>query len=161
MLRENLKGRTQQIPIEIAITNQKTKEVEYFRDETKEIMIKAVLASSSIKGIFSAVKIDNKKYRDGGYTNNLPYINFQKEEYITIAVKTNIKNKKSKVSKKIYNKIVKYPDLNPDYLLDINHIQNISLFKLSKTEFIIKVGYRMAKQNLDIKKIKKELSQKI
>lgn len=157
MLKERLKDRTQVIPIEIAITNQKTMEAEYFRDRSKEEMIQAVLASSSLKIVFKAVKINNKKYRDGGYSNNMPYINFHKEEYLTIAVSTNYDKKKNTFGRKACKKRIKYPDTEPDYLIRVNNIQNITTFQLEKTSYIMKNGFRIARDTLNIDEIKERL----
>lgn len=158
MLNYKLENRERIIPVEIAITNEKTMEVKYFKNKEKEVMIKAVLASSSLKGVFSAVKIDNVKYRDGGYSNNMPYINFHNENYLTIAVVTNYEKKKKTMMRKACKKRIKYPNMEPDYLIKVNNIQNITTFQLEKTSFIMKNGYRIARDTLDIKEIKERIS---
>ena len=158
MLIEKLKGKERLITLEIAVTNKKTMQAEYFRDKSKEEMIKAVLASSSLKYVFKPIKINNTKYKDGGYSNNMPYINFHKEDYLTIAIKTNFKKKKKTAFRKACKKRIKYPDISPDYLINVNNIANITTFELDKTDYIMKNGYRIARDTLDINEIKKRLS---
>jgi len=154
MLKARLAGRTQQIPIEIAITNQKTMKPEYIREGN---LIKAVIASASLKVFFKSVKIDNEKYRDGGYSNNLPYINFHNEGYYTIAVKARFsKLKKRRFHKKVC-KTIKYPDLKPDLLIKVDDVGHISTFELTKTSFIVESGYKKAKEEINIEELKKEL----
>jgi len=61
---ENLK-----IPLTIAATNFSEGRLVYF---TKGPLIKAILASSCIPGIFRPIMIDNQMYVDGGVLNNFP-----------------------------------------------------------------------------------------
>lgn len=61
---ENLK-----IPLTIAATNFSKGRLVYF---TKGPLIRAILASSCIPGIFRPIMIDNQMYVDGGVLNNFP-----------------------------------------------------------------------------------------
>ena len=74
------------------------------------------------------------------------------------------RKKKSNAHKKIINRLycgkIKYPHLNPDYLLKVKHIHKITTFELTKVEFIMKMGYRQAKKDLDINEIKNRLANK-
>ncbi|TYP99316.1 NTE family protein [Tenacibaculum adriaticum] len=66
-----------QIPIYITASNMQQGKIRYFN---KGKLLKPVLASCAIPGIFSPIKINNILYSDGGVLDNFPISPFEKSD---------------------------------------------------------------------------------
>ncbi|KGL63413.1 patatin-like phospholipase family protein [Polaribacter sp. Hel1_85] len=66
-----------QIPIYITASNMQEGKIRYF---SKGKLLKPILASCAIPGIFSPIKINNVLYSDGGVLDNFPIKPFEKSD---------------------------------------------------------------------------------
>ncbi len=112
------------IPLKIIATNIKTGESHIFKSGK---IIDAILASSSIPGVFSPYKIGENYFIDGGMTDNLPL--FTLENMPVIASSVMLPSGKD-ISKKSFL-IKRFSVMHGAYTIMINHQEKmaVQLFK--------------------------------
>lgn len=143
---ENLK-----IPLVVCTTDIKKGVERYF---TTGELIKPVLASCSIPGIFSPIQIDGRPHIDGGVMNNLPIEPIEKEVdyFIGVNVMPPEKNMPVSSAKEIIMKclllaigkqsLVKESKF--DIFIQPNTISKFNGLSIKKADDMFKVGYETA-----------------
>lgn len=147
----------------ICVTNVETGLPEYISSKGKTVdeMIKYVIASCSLVFLFKPVKIGEKLYIDGGYSDNLPNIVYKKRRIPNISLNVNVLNPKKEINPLKLLKRVNFILLNAnmnkskkrsDILLEDNYFTQIKLFDMKKFEEIKEFGYQMAKSKIEVRK---------
>jgi NTE family protein len=149
---ENLK-----IPMHVCAMNLQYGEATYFSEGD---LIKPILASCAIPGIFSPVKINGKAYIDGGVINNLPIEPLENITDIQIGVNIMPVEKRMPVNsaKDILMKclmiaigeksLLKEPKF--DLMINPNKIRSYSGFKTDSANEVFELGYQTALKDLEI-----------
>jgi len=150
-LQEILKGRKKKILLTVVTTNIDTMEANY---HNKGDLIKETIASSSINGLFPYVYINNQKHVDGLYVDNLPNKHLVNKEIKNISINVNNPSKNQKIIKRLYKikekSCIEESGKNADYFLDIKSISDVKLLDLSKFDYCIEEGYKIAKKEINI-----------
>lgn len=147
----------------VCTTDLKTGKSIYFDSNkvSKQTMIEAVIASSSLQPLFRPKKIGKYLLIDGGYTDNLPNIVF--ENRYNISVNVNNVDKKSDISfsnivKRILlivmNSNIRESAKKADVFINVDTLHNVNILSFSKIDMAIKEGYKIAKKTIE--KNKKE-----
>lgn len=151
-LRGFIKNRELKIPLEICVTNIETGKAEYHSEYD---LIKATIASCSLLPYFSSVKIDDKHYVDGGYSDNLPNKNLCKMKYPNISVNVNNLPKKFSLKKDTLHRrslfiltqsAMRRAKKRADYFINIETISEVKLFDFKSFDFVLQEGYKKAKE---------------
>lgn len=154
---ENKKAEDLGIKLVVTATSLKTGKVVYL---DKGEMIKNIMASISIPGVFQPVKIGRELYVDGGVLDPLPisYARSLSDKVVAVNAlpeKINPKNEGSMLEmigqavSLMTNKLIEIKLQNKQDTIFIQlKTEKISSFDFSKTEEIIRIGRRAAKKNL-------------
>jgi len=147
--------------IVICTTDLETGKPVYFDSEkvSKGKMIRAVIASSSIIPFFGAVKINDRYFVDGGYTDNLPNIVFEGERNIAVNV-NNVSKEISfspiklttKLLLTVMNSNIKEAAKRADHFINVDTLSEMHLFEFKNMEFAYNEGYRLAKESFELDK---------
>ncbi len=136
------------IPLTITATNFSDGELVYFHEGE---LIRKVLASSCIPGVFTPITIDGKLYVDGGVINNFPVEPLQNNVDIIIGSScnhlpaiTNVRNIKHAVERAALlslNHTLKQKCEFVDVLVEPKGLGEISIFDVKKAEEIFWLAY--------------------
>ncbi len=152
------------IPLTICITNLKTGEPKYIssKDYSKEDLIIATIASSSLLPFFKPVKFHGEYYIDGGYSDNLPNFVFkeqQKEGIKNISVNVNnvsdnLSFSPMKLIKRvlliIMNSNIRYSKQNTDIFVNVDTLHDMNLFDFKKYDYAFEQGFKAASKYINL-----------
>lgn len=153
-LRDFVKNKKLNIPVEICVTNIETGKAEYHK---KDDLIKSTIASCSLLPYFPSIEINSKHYVDGGYSDNLPNRNLCKMEYPNISVNVNNLPKNFSYKKDILHRrslfiltqsAMKRAKKRADFFINIDSISEIKLFDFKSFDFVLEQGYIKAEEIL-------------
>jgi NTE family protein len=140
-----------QIPLSIAATDVRRAKAVYFSEGE---LIKPLMASSCIPGMFDPILIDNHYYIDGGVLNNLPVEPLDGVCDVVIGVNCNhlpvehnIKNIKSLIERSIImtmNYNVYSRKHVCDYFIEPQGLARYGVFDTKKAKDIFQAGYETA-----------------
>ncbi len=158
-LKEHLKAGTFEelkIPSFVACTNLNTGKITYFSEGE---LVDKVVASASIPGIFTPVKIDGQLYADGGILDNLPVRPIKRKCKKIIGVhvnytgpQDNIESAMSIVERAFHLSIgarISETANDCDLFIEPEELQNYRLMDMSKGREMFEIGYRHTKKLLD------------
>lgn len=159
-----LKEKTIKIPLTICVTNLKTGEPKYIssNEYSKEDLILATIASSSLLPFFKPVKFHGEYYIDGGYSDNLPNFVFKEQQKKGVKnISVNVNNVSENLSFSpmklikrvlliIMNSNIRYSKQNADIFINVNTLQNMNLFDFKKFDFAYDKGFEAAKNSINI-----------
>ncbi len=144
------------IPLYVSTMDLKRGEVKYFKEGE---LVKPILASCAIPGIFSPVEINGKKYIDGGILNNLPLEPIESICDIKIGVNVMPSEKNMPVSSvkdilmkcmmlsigiQTSNKLDRF-----DFLIQPENIIRFNGLKIKNADEMFKLGYSETKLKLE------------
>lgn len=147
----------------VCATSFKTGEPKYFssKNESKEILIKATIASSSLLPFFKPVEINGEYYIDGGYADNLPNIVFKEKQKKGIEnVSVNVNNIPKEMSFKL-NKVIKRVLLivmssniresskRADKYINVDTLTDMNIFDFDKFYNAVDKGHEKAKETFE------------
>jgi len=142
------------IPLTIGTTNLKQGKTVFFSIGQ---LLKPILASACVPGIFNPVEIDGVKYIDGGILNNLPVEPLLDKDYAIIGVHTNPinenfigKNVKNILERTMLLAISGNTKLNAsfcDHYIEPPALGEYTAMDISKAEELFKIGYQYTKEN--------------
>lgn len=161
-LEKNLKAKNfedLQIPLYVACTNLNSGKVEYF---SKGELIDRVIASASIPGLFTPVKMNNALYADGGILDNLPVRPLKEKCKKIIGVHVNYTGPEDKIGSamsiversfhlSIGARIAEMAN-ECDLFIEPEELQNYRLMDMSRGREMFDIGYRHAKNLLEERK---------
>jgi NTE family protein len=138
-------------------TDLKTGKPVYFISEIvdKEIMIDSVIASSSLIPFFPPVKIEDRLFIDGGYSDNLPNI-VHSNEIFNVSVNVNNIPKEISLSVPaitkrlllmIMNSNIRESAKRADIFVNVDSLTEMSLFDFEKIDFAFEQGYKKAEES--------------
>lgn len=143
------------IPLFIAATNLSKGRTEYFHQGE---IIRPLMASSCIPGIFDPISIDNSLYVDGGILNNLPVDPLKGRCDYIIAVNCNhltevedVPNMKQLIERSVImamNYNVYNRKSQSDFFIEPPGLANFGVFDIKKADEIFDAGYQEAKTYL-------------
>lgn len=148
---KNLKHR-----LYVTVTDYETYETKYIEDGD---LAKYLLASSSLIPVFAPMKIDERLYIDGGFTDNLPVAPCEESDFI-LAINVNpILKFKNTFLGNLYragyillNTNIKYSKDRADKYVEIKECGNYSIFDLKNFDKIYEAGYKEAKKDIEFLK---------
>ncbi|WP_047414652.1 patatin-like phospholipase family protein [Cellulophaga sp. Hel_I_12] len=123
-------------------------------------LIKPILASSAVPGIFAPIKIENGYYTDGGTLNNFPVdlIKMYCDQVIGVYVNPfeNVKIGDLKhahnVMERVFHIMISHETFKKfqdcDVLIRPDEMMNFGMFSLKNIDTIFNLGYRSAKKAL-------------
>ncbi|MDN3670769.1 patatin-like phospholipase family protein [Echinicola jeungdonensis] len=141
------------IPLSITATDfKKGKSVYFYQGE----LIRPLLASACIPGIFEPIKIGNRHYVDGGVLNNLPVEALEKEcEYIIgvncnhLPESDNVHNMKRMIERTVIMSINYnvYSRKNKcDYFIEPKGLAEFGVFDIKSAQAIFDTGYKSTQE---------------
>lgn len=161
-LEKNLKARKFEdlkIPLYVACTNLNSGRVEYFNEGD---LIEKIIASSSIPGLFTPVKINNSLYADGGVLDNLPVRPVKDVSKKVIGVHVNYTGPQDELGSamsiversfhlSIGARISEMAD-ECDLFIEPEELGNYRLMDVSRSREMFDIGYKYAKKMLEERK---------
>lgn len=144
------------IPLTVAATDIKRAKIVYFSEGD---LIKALMASSCIPGMFDPIQIENHYYVDGGVLNNLPVepLDGICDTIIGVncnhlPVEHNIKNIKSLIERSVimsmnYNVYSRKDKC--DYFIEPKGLAKYGVFDVKKSKEIFDAGYETAEKFIE------------
>ncbi|EOZ98274.1 hypothetical protein A33Q_0928 [Indibacter alkaliphilus LW1] len=136
------------IPLSVAATDIKRGKVVYFSEGP---LIRPLMASSCIPGMFDPIAIDNKFYVDGGVLNNLPVEPLDGSCDYIIGVNCNhlpVEHNINNIKKLIERTVIMSMNYNVysrkekcDFFIEPKGLARYGVFDIKKSEDIFKAGY--------------------
>ena len=161
-LKKHLKARTfeeLEIPLFITSTNLNSGKVEYF---SQGDLIDKVIASASIPGLFTPVRMDDTLYVDGGVLDNLPVTPLKSICKKIIGVHVNftgpeddIESAMSIVERAFHLSIgarIEETANECDLFIEPEELQHYRLMDMSNAQEMFDIGYRHARKILEERK---------
>jgi NTE family protein len=155
------------IPLTVAATDIRKGKVVYF-DEGP--LIKPILASSCIPGMFQPIEIDKKHYVDGGLLNNLPIEPLEGICDFVIGVncnhlpeESNIRNMKSLIERSVImtmNFNVYSRSSKCDFFIEAPGLGKFGVFDIKKAPELFRAGYEQTLRVIEENPSILELAQK-
>jgi len=148
------------IPLYITCTNLNSGKVEYFSEGK---LVEKVIASASIPGLFTPVKINDALYADGGILDNLPVSPLKARCKKIIGVHVNFTGPEDEIGSAMsiverafhlsigarISEIAKDCDL----FIEPEELQNYRLMDMSVAQEMFDIGYKKAKKVLEESRI--------
>ncbi len=161
-LEKNLKAKKfedLQIPLYVTCANLNSGKVEYFNNGD---LVEKVVASASMPGLFSPVKIGNNLYADGGILDNLPVRPLRNKCKKIIGVHVNYTGPEDKlesamaiVERSFHLSIgarIKETADECDLFIEPEELQNYRLMDMSRGREMFDIGYQHTKKILEKRK---------
>lgn len=171
LLRKNLRSKTfeeLQVPFVAVATDWEQACVRSFREG--DLLVDAVVASCAVPLVFQPIKIEDKQYVDGGVLKNFPVSVIREETECIIGVNlfkilpyqptTSIKQSAERYFDIISKQNIAEDVAITDILIDMDGLQDFSMFDLKSIDTIMQLGYGRAKEALDTTH-NKEIIQKV
>lgn len=144
------------IPLTIAATNILKGQLEYFSEGE---IIRPLMASTCIPGVFDPIMIDDMLYVDGGVLDNLPVSPLEKDCDFIIGVNCNQVpevDDVSNIKKLIERSVIMAMNCNVynqkprcDFFIDPPGLAHFSAFEIKKAREIFEAGYREGSRYLE------------
>jgi NTE family protein len=144
------------LPLSVAATNLQKGETRYFEEGE---LIKPLMASSCIPGMFDPIEIQGEFYVDGGVLNNLPVEPLLGRCHKIIGVNCNHLPEEKNITnfkKLIERTVVMSMNYNAysrksqcDYFLEPSGLAQFGVLEIKKTKEIFSIGYESALEFLD------------
>lgn len=145
------------IPLTITATNYSKGNLEYF--DKGDHLIKKMLASCCIPGVFNPIKIDGSLYVDGGVLNNFPIepllgkcdliLGSSCNHLPTVSTAPSIKKVLERTATLAVNHSMSQKSKNLNLLIEPHNLGNIGVFEVNRAEEIFWLAHEEALKQLE------------